>query len=355
VESKLADRCAQESMSLQPTITVCIPAYGRPEEYALLLKSLLNQRALPYEILICEDGSPQRTELRSITAQFEAQLNNQRSDAPPVRFIENKENLGYDGNLRRLIELATGQYVFFIGNDDYILPAGISLCHEFLNQHQVLAASRSFARFTTDPLQPIGYSRALPIDTVLHRTSTHAGLIMRIGGFFGGLLFDRQWALTKATNQYDGTLYYQIYLLLEAYAQGQVGYISAPTVAARAGNAPLFGNATAEQQSFTPGRYTAKARAKMWEAILRISQDCEDRHQLPIMQAMRDELGGRMSFHVFEMFVGRSVAELLDLRAELKRLGLFTASMPHALFWINRLLGVHAHWFYALARKLLQR
>ncbi len=335
-----------------PRISVCIPAYGRPDEYGLLLKSIEAQTYFPHEVLICEDGSSLRDTLRDITAQFCIRM---QANGLTVRFVENPLNLGYDGNLRRLIELATGTHVFFIGNDDFILPDGICIAQTFLTNNQVLAASRSFARFDHDPLTPIGYSRQIATDAFITKISHKAGAVMRIGGFFGGLIFDRAWALQHATQKYDGTLYYQIYLLLEAYCQGTIGYICTPTVAARADNPPLFGSAKEEKSHFTPGRYSAKARGRMWESILKIAGDIETKNQTPILESIRSELAGRMSFHVFEMFAGRPRNELKELKSELTRLGLFNHWMPQALYAMNTLLGPSSAWIYRVVRQIVQR
>jgi glycosyltransferase involved in cell wall biosynthesis len=335
-----------------PRLSVCIPAYGRPEEYALLLKSIEGQTHFPHEILICEDGSPQREVLRDITAQFASRL---QANGLIVKFFENPTNLGYDGNLRRLIELATGTHVFFIGNDDFILPDGIHIAQNYLTANQVLAASRSFARFDHDPRHPIGYSRQIAIDTSISKASHPAGIVMRIGGFFGGLIFDRNWALQHSTQQYDGTLYYQIYLLLEAYCQGTIGYMATPTVAARADNAPLFGSAKSEKGHFIPGKYNAKARGRMWESILRIAGDLEKKNQVLLLASIRNELAGRMSFHLFEMFAGRSTAEHRELKAELTRLGLFNHWIPKSLYIMNIILGSFSTWVYRFTRQIIQR
>lgn len=334
------------------SISICIPAYGRPNEFSLLLNSLRLLTTPAHEILICEDGSPQRQQVFEIAQKFADDMR----DVPTiVRYVNNEKNLGYDGNLRQLISLATGDYVFFIGNDDYVLPQAMKTAGQFLQQHKVLAASRSFARFSTNPLQPLGYSRVYLTDQVITKDNAHAGMVQRIGGFFGGLIFDRRWAESMATNEYDGTLYYQMYLLLNAFATGTIGYMCEPTVAARADNAPLFGNALSEQGHFTPGRYSAEARGKMWESILRIAQDTEHKTGVPISEAIRHELSGRMSFHVFEMFAGRDKQELLRLRQELQRVRLYEHWLPKCLYFINLIFGKNSIYLYSLARKLLQR
>lgn len=335
-----------------PSLTVCIPAYGRCEEYALLLKSLANQILPPTEILVCEDGSAQREQLRLISAEFAPKFKQMGCE---FRLIENPSNLGYDGNLRELISLAKSEYVFFIGNDDYVLSDGVKTTREFLALQPVLASSRSFLRFQHNPSQPVGVSRFFKQNMILNRFNTQAGTMQRLGGFFGGLVFNRDWANAQSTQIYDGTLYYQIYLLLKAYASGNIGYIAEPTVAARADNAPLFGSAHSEQEFFVPGKYTAAARGRMWSSILKIAQDCERDTQVDMFDSIKQELSGRMSFHVFEMFAGRSTQELNALRKELAQLELFDHPLPRLLYWVNRLAGRYARHLYTLARRFIQR
>ena len=100
-------------------ISVCIPAYNRPAVLPALLDSVISQDYDDYEIVICEDNSPMRNEIRSVAQSYMA--NHQGR----LRYYENSTNLGYDGNIRNLIEKATGDYCFFMGNDDLMCPGAL--------------------------------------------------------------------------------------------------------------------------------------------------------------------------------------------------------------------------------------
>jgi len=39
-----------------------------------------------------------------------------------VQYWRNEETLGYDGNLRRLLERARGTHCMYMGDDDLVLP-----------------------------------------------------------------------------------------------------------------------------------------------------------------------------------------------------------------------------------------
>jgi abequosyltransferase len=339
-------------MHSTPSISVCIPAYGRPQEYTLLLNSLLQQQDMPEEIIVCENDSPEREQLREITSSFEPQFKLRNCK---LMFVANAYNLGLDGNVRALIEYATADYIFYVGNDDYVLPNGILTARQFLARKSVLAASRTFLRFKDQPDSPIGISRVFVRDHWINKESSNAGIALRMGAFISGLIFDRKWAQSQSTNRYDGTLYYQIYLLLRAFSEGTIGYMSTATVAARVDNPPQFGHAESEKQDFSPGKYKPKERGKMWASILKIAAEVESETGVSMLAAIRHELTVKMSFHVFEMFAQASKPELRSLRSELETVDLFNHFIPRTLYWINYTFGGRSKHFYQLVRWLIQR
>ena len=58
----------------RPLISVCIPAYNRTDELGHLIDSIVAQSMDDWEIVICEDGSPQRERIRDVAARYEATL-----------------------------------------------------------------------------------------------------------------------------------------------------------------------------------------------------------------------------------------------------------------------------------------
>ena len=109
-------------------ISVCIPAYNRAALLQPLLESILTQDYDNFEIVICEDDSPERQAIAEVVARYAA------THPGRIRLFENEQNLGYDRNLRRLIELAEGDYCMFMGNDDLLAPGAADLGQR-LQQH----------------------------------------------------------------------------------------------------------------------------------------------------------------------------------------------------------------------------
>jgi glycosyltransferase involved in cell wall biosynthesis len=74
---------------------------------------LLPSRPGDWEIVVCEDSSPKGKEIAGVVRRFA-----QAHKLLNVRFLTTPANLGYDGNLRCLIDHAEGRYCVFMGDDD---------------------------------------------------------------------------------------------------------------------------------------------------------------------------------------------------------------------------------------------
>lgn len=338
--------------SAENEVTVAVPAYGRVAELGELLQSVIEQSVMPFELLICEDCSRERPQIAAMIAKWEDRFS---AKGCKLSYVENEENLGYDGNVRRLFERACGDWVLLLGNDDALLPNCVDAVVAYIRQNpQTRCASRTFVRFVRSPADVIGESRVFDTDTLVSLESHGAGYVFRLCGFVGGLLFKRSWALSVSTTEFDGSLYYQMYLAAQAYCQGGIGYIATPIVAGRAGNPPLFGAAAKERGAHVPGGYTVEGRTRMWQSVLDIFDKVGKEYGLDLVPDVRRELAGRQSFHIFEMLAGKERARTREMRCALISMGLYSGVMPRLLFATNQILGRFAPIFYRLTRRIVQ-
>jgi len=93
-------------------ITVVMATYNGEKYVEEQFKSLLNQERLPYEIIVSDDGSSDRT------LSIIGDLLPNADGAPRVRVIENPENLGFGGNFLTAASAATTELVAFCDQDD---------------------------------------------------------------------------------------------------------------------------------------------------------------------------------------------------------------------------------------------
>ena len=121
-------------------ISVCIPAYNRLELLSPLLDSIVTQDYHNFNIVICEDKSPQQQTIRAIVQDY------QQKYPGLIYYFENETNLGFDGNIRNLIEKADGDYCLFMGNDDLMCPGALSTVASALSRYDnVGVVLRSYA------------------------------------------------------------------------------------------------------------------------------------------------------------------------------------------------------------------
>jgi glycosyltransferase involved in cell wall biosynthesis len=94
-----------------PLLSVVIPAYRA----AMLRRCLASTRDITVdcEIVVVDDASAE--DLKSVVAAHAA-------TDKRVRYVRNEANLGIPRNFNRCIELARGQYVCILGDDDQFLP-----------------------------------------------------------------------------------------------------------------------------------------------------------------------------------------------------------------------------------------
>lgn len=96
-----------------PLLTIAIPTWNRADYLRLALAQIQAQRAaLPrgaIELLVCDNCST------DATPEVVAESN--RTERP-IRSIRHSENIGPDANIAACFKLASGRYVWFLGDDD---------------------------------------------------------------------------------------------------------------------------------------------------------------------------------------------------------------------------------------------
>lgn len=90
--------------------SVIIPTYNRSQFVRQAIISVLRQKNVSLEIIVSDDGSTDDTE------KVIKQLKDKR-----IRYSKNKERLGSSMNMRKSFLLTKGDYIFTLGDDDFIL------------------------------------------------------------------------------------------------------------------------------------------------------------------------------------------------------------------------------------------
>jgi len=102
-----------DTISVVAKVSICIPTYNGARYLEACLESVLCQTYKNIEILAVDDGSADGT--LDILEHYA--VNDHR-----IRLIRNEHNLGLVGNWNRCIELARGEWIKFVFQDDLIAP-----------------------------------------------------------------------------------------------------------------------------------------------------------------------------------------------------------------------------------------
>ena len=104
----------------KPLLTIAIPTYNRASYLQISLEQLFQQiqkiEADEVEILVSDNASVDETSL-VIRKMFLKGLN--------VRYEVNSQNIGGDANIARCFDLAIGNYVLILGDDDLFVDDGL--------------------------------------------------------------------------------------------------------------------------------------------------------------------------------------------------------------------------------------
>jgi glycosyltransferase involved in cell wall biosynthesis len=266
----------------RPLLSVCIPAYNRASLLPALLDSIVAQDFTDWECVISEDGSRERAEIRAIAAQYGARTGGK------VRFHENAETLGYDGNFRKLVELARGEFVFFMGNDDVVCPGAFSAVSEAIARHpRTGVILRAFAVFRGTPDNIVQINRYYPGECTFAAGEHAIVACYRRLVSMSGLVLHRDSAHAAATDRWDGTLFYQQWLAANILVDRDALYIPALLALFRKDGVPEFGNAGAERGLYTPGVQPPDTDIRMIRSLFAIADSVAAERGVPFAAAVR--------------------------------------------------------------------
>jgi glycosyltransferase involved in cell wall biosynthesis len=320
-------------MNNRPLLTVCIPAYNRAALLAPLLESTLTQSFNDYEVLICEDGSPERAAIGDVARRF------QQSYPGRIRYEENPVNLGYDGNIRRLVERAQGHYCVFMGNDDLLCDGALRRIADAVRaQPDCGVVVRSYASFEADPVQPKQVFRYYPLEHVLPAGAQAVFTAYRRSVVISGMVVHRDAAQTVATARFDGTLLYQLYLVGMILATHGVVFVPEIIALRRNGTPPDFGNSDAERGKFVPRDQTPESSLHFMRGMLAIAQHVEEVTRLKVYKTIRSDIGN-YAYPILSIQAKRSLLVFVRYGLSLAGLGLWRYPLFHLYFITLLMIG----------------
>jgi len=129
-------------------VSVCIPVYNGSDYIADSIQSILAQTYKNFNLIVCDNCSTDSTE--EIVRNFKD---------PRLTYVRNNQNLGLVGNHNRCLELADGEYVYFLHHDDIMLPDNLALKVSILDEHPKVGLVHSDVLFMDKDGEPLDLTK----------------------------------------------------------------------------------------------------------------------------------------------------------------------------------------------------
>ena len=172
------------SVGYQPLVSVVIATYNRAALVKRAVESALAQTETRLEIVVSDDCSPDNT-FEVLNALGDLRVRVQRQPA----------NVGVWENWTAALHRARGEFIIFLGDDDWLTPNFITTHLDLLEQDQTLAATFSPMTEVSSHGEP--GRRFVPELPVRARTGQLAFLrpVLTSNLFFGAAVFRRETAI----------------------------------------------------------------------------------------------------------------------------------------------------------------
>jgi glycosyltransferase involved in cell wall biosynthesis len=114
-----------------PTVSICIPTCKRPDLLKIALASCLAQTFQDFEIVISDDSPDTRTQ--EMVRNFSA--------PQVIRYVRNLPGLGQARNVNQLFNLADGEFLALLHDDDTLTPTALADLIKPLQTNATVVAS----------------------------------------------------------------------------------------------------------------------------------------------------------------------------------------------------------------------
>lgn len=192
-----------------PFFSVCIPQYNRTSFLLKSFETFSRQTFRDFEVCLSDGGSTDGRHQEVVKFLEGSSLF--------FRYRRHERNLPYDPNLRASMALARGRYCLLFGNDDMLASdTALGTLHDQVLRHgcpEVVIPN--FRQCGTGE-----QVRRMPITGILGAGAAVALANFRNFSFVSGILLLRTAAERHATDRWDGSEMYQMYLGCRMLAEG---------------------------------------------------------------------------------------------------------------------------------------
>jgi abequosyltransferase len=312
-------------MGKMPFISICILSYNRPETLNRLLNSIDTKFKNNIEVVVCEDCSPRHEEIYSVVESYSVKVSN------PVRFYQNEQNLGYDGTFNRLMQLAAGEWLIFMGDDDEFVPQAFDKMFVFLKDNPNLGyvMKSHYLIHSKEDVEQFRYFKS----TKFFSEGEDAYLkLFRRSVFIAGFTIRRKFAAPFITNRFNGTMLMQLYLLAEVVLRYPSAYYDEPFTQQYASHAHNLNDVMfdRENKKYIPRKPTLEISLNFLRSFGDITAYIDKVHSLNLSKKIKFDMS-KYFYHSLSVHRDSGLLFFLRYVRELNKLG-FNASKYYYIY-----------------------
>jgi len=198
-------------------LSIVIPAYNRPIYLKRCLNSLISYKGDDIEIIVQDDCSP--INLKETVEN----INDQR-----IKYYRNKTNLGLAPNIIDILNRVTGQYVYYITDDDFLFPDAIDKIKKFINEYKPTAFTSDIITYYEKTHAAINTSFfKSDISSKFDNVETNAKIILS-AGILTRVCFDVSKLDMEFLKKYGGIWFPQLIMIGSLLPKGKLYYKAEP-------------------------------------------------------------------------------------------------------------------------------
>mgnify|MGYP001587417911 CR=1 FL=1 len=225
-------------------LSFCIPTYNFADFIGETLESIIIQATDEVAVIIVDGGSTDNT--REIVESYQKKF-------PRILYFLRDKNIGVDRDLAKTVELATGDYCWFMSSDDKLSPGAIKkVLDEIKYGHDIYLCNRMECDFNLRPIRKRLWFSPGTADKVFDFTGrneliAYLGSSRSIGALFSycsSIIFNRQkWNKVNCPELFMETGYAHVYRLFSFTGiECKIKYIKDALVLCRGDNDSFLAN-----------------------------------------------------------------------------------------------------------------
>ncbi len=312
-------------------LSICIPSYNRVEELKRLLNSIDAENPGIIEIVIREDCSPKRGQIREMVFDYK------KNSPYTVNYIENEENYGYDKNIRNSAKAASGTWVMFMGDDDVFVPGSLDRFLEFLREHNKLGyiLRRYQSENKSGAIEEFRYSGK---DEFLKPGEDAVVEFFRRSLFISGFTYKKECFEDYSCSDFDGTLLFQLYIQAAVCLKYSSAYCDIPITKSLEGGIPYFGEAEAERELYESGTISFNNSINFLKQVRVMTEGIDDRYGTHVTDRILKSYS-KYSYGYLLEHRDKGVKVFKAYAREIKRIGLGDSLYFYVYYFALLLLG----------------